>query len=187
MYSDFLYRPPPPSYQASMQEYRLRLLLLDNRHGQQQPTAATANNATAAQATAAAAAAAASPSDGISPPPLYRAQLRYVLHHIYFLFRYQCGKPHLFPGPPWPTPSSTAAPRAITPRPQSTRSSTLRLRLRQLNRRRLRPITKTATPLAPTTGRSPTTSCTPGTQQGRRGLPPYPQGTYISHIIKHSI
>ena len=32
MYSDFNYRPPPPSYQASMQEYRLRLLLLDRGH-----------------------------------------------------------------------------------------------------------------------------------------------------------
>ncbi|KAJ8973362.1 hypothetical protein NQ317_018838 [Molorchus minor] len=29
MYPEFQYRPPPPSYQASMQEYRLRLLLLD--------------------------------------------------------------------------------------------------------------------------------------------------------------
>jgi hypothetical protein len=29
MYSEFQYRPPPPSYQASMQEYRLRLLLMD--------------------------------------------------------------------------------------------------------------------------------------------------------------
>ncbi|KAL1117447.1 hypothetical protein AAG570_004773 [Ranatra chinensis] len=31
MYPEFQYRAPPPSYQASMQEYRLRLLLLD-RH-----------------------------------------------------------------------------------------------------------------------------------------------------------
>ncbi|XP_018017707.2 transcription factor mef2A [Hyalella azteca] len=29
MYPEFQFRPPPPSYQASMQEYRLRLLLLD--------------------------------------------------------------------------------------------------------------------------------------------------------------
>ena len=29
LYTDFQYRPPPPSYQASMQEYRLRLLLMD--------------------------------------------------------------------------------------------------------------------------------------------------------------
>ncbi|XP_028027086.1 uncharacterized protein LOC114240657 isoform X2 [Bombyx mandarina] len=29
LYPEFQYRPPPPTYQASMQEYRLRLLLLD--------------------------------------------------------------------------------------------------------------------------------------------------------------
>lgn len=29
LYSEFQYRAPPPSYQASMQEYRLRLLLMD--------------------------------------------------------------------------------------------------------------------------------------------------------------
>ncbi|XP_037815833.1 uncharacterized protein LOC119606400, partial [Lucilia sericata] len=29
LYPEFQHRPPPPSYQASMQEYRLRLLLLD--------------------------------------------------------------------------------------------------------------------------------------------------------------
>lgn len=29
MYPEFQYRAPPPSYQASMQEYRLRLLLLE--------------------------------------------------------------------------------------------------------------------------------------------------------------
>lgn len=34
MYPEFQYRPPPPSYQASMQEYRLRLLLLDRHHAQ---------------------------------------------------------------------------------------------------------------------------------------------------------
>ncbi|XP_076338483.1 uncharacterized protein LOC143240236 [Tachypleus tridentatus] len=31
MYPEFQQRPPPPSYQASMQEYRLRLLLLDRQ------------------------------------------------------------------------------------------------------------------------------------------------------------
>ncbi|KAL3247552.1 hypothetical protein MRX96_056980 [Rhipicephalus microplus] len=37
LYPEFQYRPPPPSYQASMQEYRLRLLLLD-RQGPTLPT-----------------------------------------------------------------------------------------------------------------------------------------------------
>jgi hypothetical protein len=46
MYSEFQYRPPPPSYQASMQEYRLRLLLMD-RSGPPPPPA-------------------------LSPPPAYR-------------------------------------------------------------------------------------------------------------------
>lgn len=36
MYPEFQYRAPPPSYQASMQEYRLRLLLLD-RHNAASP------------------------------------------------------------------------------------------------------------------------------------------------------
>ena len=88
MYSDFQYRPPPPSYQASMQEYRLRLLLLD-RQGlngtgataagtglaaltqlqQQQHLPSTAPGVTAA-------------NTAISPPPLYRAQLRYAYKMI---------------------------------------------------------------------------------------------------------
>ncbi|KAG8184791.1 hypothetical protein JTE90_015473 [Oedothorax gibbosus] len=55
MYPEFQYRPPPPSYQASMQEYRLRLLLLD-RHS-------TSNNATSPTS-------ALSP---VSPPPTYRS------------------------------------------------------------------------------------------------------------------
>lgn len=37
MYPEFQYRAPPPSYQASMQEYRLRLLLLDRRNGASPP------------------------------------------------------------------------------------------------------------------------------------------------------
>lgn len=37
MYPEFQYRAPPPSYQASMQEYRLRLLLLDRRHAASPP------------------------------------------------------------------------------------------------------------------------------------------------------
>ncbi|XP_063852147.1 uncharacterized protein LOC135095309 [Scylla paramamosain] len=38
MYPEFQYRPPPPSYQASMQEYRLRLLLLDRHQASQAPS-----------------------------------------------------------------------------------------------------------------------------------------------------
>ncbi|XP_022239344.1 uncharacterized protein LOC111085370 isoform X2 [Limulus polyphemus] len=49
MYPEFQHRPPPPSYQASMQEYRLRLLLLDRQHG------------------------AAPSSSTVSPPPTYRS------------------------------------------------------------------------------------------------------------------
>nr|XP_022900303.1 uncharacterized protein DDB_G0283357 isoform X2 [Onthophagus taurus] len=52
MYPEFQYRPPPPSYQASMQEYRLRLLLLDRGHTPQ--IQAGIQNA-------------------VSPPPTYRS------------------------------------------------------------------------------------------------------------------
>jgi len=50
MYSEFQYRPPPPSYQASMQEYRLRLLLMDRSSGPPPPP----------------------PPPFVSPPPAYR-------------------------------------------------------------------------------------------------------------------
>merc|ERR1719367_2342053 len=59
MYSDFPYRPPPPSYQASMQEYRLRLLLLDRQSGN---PATSGPNLPAATVTA-------------EPPPNYRAHV----------------------------------------------------------------------------------------------------------------
>ncbi|KAG5883574.1 hypothetical protein JTB14_016714 [Gonioctena quinquepunctata] len=52
MYPEFQYRPPPPSYQASMQEYRLRLLLLERGNSPQ--IQAGIQNA-------------------ISPPPTYRS------------------------------------------------------------------------------------------------------------------
>ncbi|XP_054716304.1 uncharacterized protein LOC129225817 [Uloborus diversus] len=55
MYPEFQYRPPPPSYQASMQEYRLRLLLLDRQQG------SSGNSAPSS---------ALSP---VSPPPTYRS------------------------------------------------------------------------------------------------------------------
>lgn len=51
MYPEFEYRAPPPSYQASMQEYRLRLLLLDREYRQLTIPPLTA-----------------------SPPPTYRSQ-----------------------------------------------------------------------------------------------------------------
>jgi len=51
MYQEFQYRPPPPSYQASMQEYRLRLLLMDRGTGSQLPP----------------------PAPVMSPPPAYRS------------------------------------------------------------------------------------------------------------------
>jgi len=50
MYPEFQYRPPPPSYQASMQEYRLRLLLLDRHPGSVAPG-----------------------GHAVSPPPTYRS------------------------------------------------------------------------------------------------------------------
>ena len=51
MYTEFQYRPPPPSYQASMQEYRLRLLLMDRSGGAPLPP----------------------PPPVMSPPPAYRS------------------------------------------------------------------------------------------------------------------
>ncbi|XP_054160804.1 type-2 histone deacetylase 1-like [Oppia nitens] len=50
-YPEFQYRPPPPSYQASMQEYRLRLLLLDRTSSHPQSTSLSP----------------------VSPPPTYRS------------------------------------------------------------------------------------------------------------------
>ncbi|XP_044759953.1 uncharacterized protein LOC123317464 [Coccinella septempunctata] len=52
MYPEFQYRPPPPTYQASMQEYRLRLLLID-RGNTPQIQAGVQNT--------------------VSPPPTYRS------------------------------------------------------------------------------------------------------------------
>lgn len=52
MYPEFQYRPPPPTYQASMQEYRLRLLLIDR--GNTPQIQAGVQNA-------------------VSPPPTYRS------------------------------------------------------------------------------------------------------------------
>lgn len=52
MYPEFQYRPPPPTYQASMQEYRLRLLLID-RGGTPQIQSGAQN--------------------AVAPPPTYRS------------------------------------------------------------------------------------------------------------------
>ncbi|XP_021919950.1 uncharacterized protein LOC110829971 [Zootermopsis nevadensis] len=54
MYPEFQYRPPPPSYQASMQDYRLRLLLLDRHPSSISPGQAPGGHA-------------------VSPPPTYRS------------------------------------------------------------------------------------------------------------------
>ena len=60
LYSEFQYRPPPPSYQASMLEYRLRLLLMDRGTAGGPPTNA----------------ASVPPQQGVvSPPPAYRGAL----------------------------------------------------------------------------------------------------------------
>ena len=101
MYSDFNYRPPPPSYQASMQEYRLRLLLLDRGHPNHNTLNST--NAVTAETRAVSAtndrahqqqmlqqggvippaishppASGQNPTIGnLSPPPAYRSHLRY--------------------------------------------------------------------------------------------------------------
>jgi hypothetical protein len=56
MYPEFHYRPPPPSYQASMQDYRLRLLLLDRHPGSAAPG-----------------------GHAVSPPPTYRSHSGSIL------------------------------------------------------------------------------------------------------------
>jgi len=76
MYSDFHYRPPPPSYQASMQEYRLRLLLLDR-------TGSTGGGGGGGSGTGGGGGGVGGPSLSAphasaiaSPPPQYRPNLR---------------------------------------------------------------------------------------------------------------
>ncbi|KAF4519360.1 hypothetical protein B566_EDAN011366 [Ephemera danica] len=68
IYPEFQYRPPPPSYQASMQEYRLRLLLLDRGGGGVQPGLSLAPPPIGPNAAAA-----------VSPPPTYRSQVGNML------------------------------------------------------------------------------------------------------------
>lgn len=96
MYSDFHYRPPPPSYQASMQEYRLRLLLLDRNNTSQSvpppaaaapaaqpPTAAVPQTTTVPPPPPSTRQNASNPNTvGIaSPPPVYRSHLRNAMAH----------------------------------------------------------------------------------------------------------
>ncbi|XP_058460477.1 uncharacterized protein LOC131436051 [Malaya genurostris] len=74
LYPEFQHRPPPPSYQASMQEYRLRLLLLDRdrQSGRMRSTA--------------------------SPPPTYRSNVGSLLR-IPLTTRYSNGASHVNGGP----------------------------------------------------------------------------------------
>lgn len=70
MYPEFQYRPPPPSYQASMQEYRLRLLLLDRGNTPQIQAAGMGLQ------------------NAVSPPPTYRSHAGSLLR--YFFNSIQC-------------------------------------------------------------------------------------------------
>ncbi|KAI9563128.1 hypothetical protein GHT06_010585 [Daphnia sinensis] len=75
MYPEFQYRPPPPSYQASMQEYRLRLLLLDrDRHQQQMQQQQQQQQQHSTPLSRACVAASNVPVPPVSPPPTYRSQ-----------------------------------------------------------------------------------------------------------------
>ena len=71
MYPEFQYRPPPPSYQASMQEYRLRLLLLDRDRQQQQIQQQQQQQQTPLSRACVVAASSVNPP--VSPPPTYRS------------------------------------------------------------------------------------------------------------------
>ncbi|XP_052873771.1 uncharacterized protein LOC128279089 [Anopheles cruzii] len=73
LYPEFQHRPPPPSYQASMQEYRLRLLLLDRdrQSGRMRSTA--------------------------SPPPTYRSNVGSLLR-IPLSSRYNGSSTSIFGG-----------------------------------------------------------------------------------------
>lgn len=96
MYPEFQFRPPPPSYQASMQEYRLRLLLLDRQ---------------------------ATPPNTVSPPPTYRSHSGSLLRAPPLSSIPSGGcqtlpRAHHFP----PTPTPSLAPSHYTSRPPSYRS-----------------------------------------------------------------
>ena len=80
MYPEFQYRPPPPSYQASMQEYRLRLLLLDRG-------SALAAGIPPGAGPPAVAAGLQPPTllhhTALSPPPTYRSQAGSTLRYVF--------------------------------------------------------------------------------------------------------
>lgn len=77
LYPEFQYRPPPPSYQASMQEYRLRLLLLDRGGPAVPPSVVPLATPVAASVVApthhAPVVLTATPLSPVSPPPTYRS------------------------------------------------------------------------------------------------------------------
>ena len=88
MYPEFQYRPPPPSYQASMQEYRLRLLLLDRdrqQQIQQQQQQQQQHNTPLSRACVAASTTTNNNSSGVnppvSPPPTYRSQANTLVRY----------------------------------------------------------------------------------------------------------
>ena len=72
VYPEFVYRPPPPSYQASMQEYRLRLLLLERgciNNSFFQPNFYNAQQ-----------------FHHVTPPPTYRSNTNSLLRLVILLF-----------------------------------------------------------------------------------------------------
>ncbi|XP_076309794.1 uncharacterized protein LOC143225022 isoform X2 [Tachypleus tridentatus] len=96
MYPEFQNRPPPPSYQASMQEYRLRLLLLDRQQG--------------------------ALSSSLSPPPTYRSHPSSTLQRQPFnLAERECSRPPSYRS----RASSGAALQASSDTLESRRNDTL--------------------------------------------------------------
>ncbi|XP_013784829.1 uncharacterized protein LOC106468923 [Limulus polyphemus] len=99
MYPEFQHRPPPPSYQASMQEYRLRLLLLDRQQG-----------------------ALSSSLSPVSPPPTYRSHPSSTLQRQPLnLAERECSRPPSYRS----RASSGAALRASSDTLESRRNDTL--------------------------------------------------------------
>ncbi|CAG0898778.1 unnamed protein product [Cyprideis torosa] len=74
VYPEFHFRPPPPSYQASMQEYRLRLLLLDRHH-----SAPPATSSSGIPPHLPPPPLPIPPPPAVSPPPTYRSNISSTL------------------------------------------------------------------------------------------------------------